>query len=248
MNTDAEKSGSEIRRLYFSEKSHDELAGEWGAFILYRWISFPVTSFFIRTGISANNVSVLCILLSFSLCFVFLKPDGISYIYLSIIAIIISILDCVDGNIARITNSRSFKGQYLDFIADLIYRVCLYVSLGYIIQSTTVIEPVLFKKAVLLCLLSALLAIFSRLCRVYVEKRFNSQIKDNTSVEMTKVKRKYHFRDIIFSFFSGLDPLLPVFILIAGFSNVIHWLLIWILFYSILDFTNTQYRILTRVE
>jgi len=234
--------------LYFSDKSREEISGEWGAFISYRWLSFPVTAWFLKLEISANTVTVMCMLLSFSMCLVFLLPGGINYIYLSIVAVIISILDCVDGNIARVTGTQSSRGQYLDFITDIIYRIFLYVALGYIIQSASGYDLILFQYAVFLCLFSALLAIFSRLCRVYVEKRFNSQLSNEPSAGAESLKRKYRIRDIIISFFSGLDSLLPVFIFIAGFNHVIHWLLFWIVVYSILDFANTQYRIFTRIE
>ena len=238
---------SDIRKLYFREKSQDEITGEWGAFILYRWLSFPVTGWFIKFGISANSISVLCIVASFLMCLIFLLPDGIGYLYLSIVAILISILDCVDGNIARITDTRSSKGQYLDFIADIIYRINLYIALGYIIQSSPV-DLYFYKHALFFCLLSALLAIFSRLCRVYVETRFNQQLIGTLPGENRVINQKFHIKETLFSFFSGMDPLLPVFILITGFYHVIHWLLFWVFVYSLLDFVSTQYRIISRIE
>lgn len=236
---------SEIKRLYISNKLEDELSGEWGAIVFYRWISFYIGALFIRFGITANTVSVavifLCMLLPFSLLF---SPES-AWIILGLCGIVIAILDCVDGNIARVTNTASMKGQYADFIADILYRIFLYTTLGFIIQAGTADDHIMIKGAAFICLAAALLAVTARLCRIYAEKRFpNTQTAETLSVSSTGG----NITSRIYSFFSGLDHLLPLFILVAGMFDVLVWVMVWIFLYSLLDFAYTQWNIIWRLS
>jgi phosphatidylglycerophosphate synthase len=230
---------SEIKRLYVAQKLRDEMRGEWGAAVFYRWISFFISALFIKCGVSANTVTGISIILCLLLPLVLLVNPDEAYIYLALGGFTIAILDCVDGNIARATNTTSFKGQYLDFITDILYRVFLYTTLGLIIQIDSVGNVFLSRNADFFCLLSATLAIIARLCRVYTENRFS----DNNSIS-TNNKSKA----IIFSFLSGLDQILPIFILVAGIFDLLFWVMIWIMFYSLLDFIYTQMNNFRRLQ
>jgi phosphatidylglycerophosphate synthase len=213
--------------------------GEWGASVLYRWISFLISALFIKYGISANTVTGFSILLCSLLPLVLLLSPDVAYIYLALAGISIAILDCVDGNIARVTNTTSSQGQYLDFITDIFYRIFLYSTLGFLIQTDSVDDVFLSRYAAYFCLLAAVFAIFARLCRDYTEKSFsynNKTVADNKTIT------------IIFSFLSGLDQVLPIFILVAGIYESLFLVMIWILFYSLLDFIYTQLNIIHRLQ
>lgn len=237
---------SEIKSLYISHKLEDELSGEWGAIILYRWLSFYIAALFIRLGLSANAVSIaviiFCMLLPLSLLF----SPGTAAVILGLFGIVIAVLDCVDGNIARATNSTSMKGQYIDFIADILYRIFLYTTLGFIIQAGSADDYIMLKGAAFICLVAALLAVTARLCRIYAEKRFTDARTVDTLHESNNAGGSITSR--IYSFVSGLDHLLPVFILFAGIYDMLAWIMAWIFIYSLLDFLHTQWDILRRLS
>ena len=237
---------SEIKRLYFSHKYRDELLGEWGAFIFYRWISFYASALLVKYEITATTVTWVSLFLCFTLPLVLLVNPDTAYIYLGLGGVTIAILDCVDGNIARVTNTTSLKGQYLDFITDIFYRIFLYTVLGFLIQNNSISDTFLSRFSAFLCLIAALLAIIARLCRDYAEKIFLEEKRLNSSPD--KITTDNNIQSIIFSFLSGLDLLLPVFILIAGIYGSLFWVMVWVLFYSSLDFTYTQFNICRRVQ
>lgn len=236
---------SETKRLYISHKLEDELSGEWGAIVLYRWISFYIGALFIRFGISANAVSIavilFCLLLPFSLLF----SPKVAGILLGLGGIVIAVLDCVDGNIARVTNTASMKGQYVDFIADILYRIFLYTTLGFIIQAGSAYDHVMIKGAAFICLAAALLAVTARLCRIYAEKRFPDTQTEGTLYESNTGS---NITSWVYSFISGLDHLLPLFILVAGIYDMLVWVMIWIFLYSLLDLVYTQWNIIRRLS
>ena len=82
-----------------------------------RKFSFLITYFFINTGWTANMVSVLSWIVIFFasvlLCF--------NNFWCLLIGVILTnfwlVLDCVDGNIARVKKQKSFMGDFFDAIA-----------------------------------------------------------------------------------------------------------------------------------
>jgi phosphatidylglycerophosphate synthase len=236
---------SEIKRQYVAHKYREELSGEWGSVLLYRWISFFLGALFTHYGVSANAVTLITVILSLLLPVVLLLPPDVAFIFLAAGSIIIAILDCTDGNIARITNTVSSKGQYLDFIADVFYRISLYTTLGFIIQYSNSGWILITGHAAFFCLLAAMLAVTARLCRIYSESRFtDGQPELSGQIQATPGR---NIKPVIFSFISGLDHLLPIFILLAGIYGMLVWVMIWILVYSMLDFIYTQWNIIRRL-
>lgn len=82
-----------------------------------RKASFPVTYCFINLGWSANEVSVL----SWVLIFVSAVFLSINNFWWMLAGVILTnfwlVLDCVDGNIARVKKNKSFMGDYFDAVA-----------------------------------------------------------------------------------------------------------------------------------
>ncbi len=82
-----------------------------------RKASFPITYLFINTGWSANMVSVL----SWILIFVAAMLLCINNFWCTLAGVILTnfwlVLDCVDGNIARVKKQKSFMGDFFDAVA-----------------------------------------------------------------------------------------------------------------------------------
>lgn len=82
-----------------------------------RKASFPVTYIFINTGWSANQVSVL----SWIIIFIAAICLSINNFWWMLIGVVLTnfwlVLDCVDGNIARVKKVKTFMGDFFDAVA-----------------------------------------------------------------------------------------------------------------------------------
>lgn len=230
----------QVLNSYIRKKFDEEIQEMWGVVVFYRWISIIITPLFIRASIAPTKVTLFSLLLTLSQPVCLLLETPASYLYLGIICYVFNILDCVDGDIARTTDTYSRLGQYSDFQVDVAHRIMTYITLGLLLQlQPDTIVPVLQHYALLIASIACLLAVGARLSRLYVAVTFNTL---NTVTKQTKnpsfiVK----LEKAIFSFLSGLDFCLPVLILIAGIFDKLPWLLIWLLIYSTMDFIYTQY-------
>jgi len=237
----------DIKGSYDVAKAHEELYSEWVVHYIYRPLSFQSTPFFLHLGLSPSNVTLISLLLAFCLPFAALGLPA-PYLFVGLIAVVISVFDCVDGNIARVTGQVSKSGHYFDFITDILHRVLLYLAIGLMI-SQVASEGDFFSGIATECLLiAAMLAIVARMCRVYadselIEKPVVTEDKESSPTTPTSWLDEYFF-----PFFSGLDWALPFAVIFFGFFGLLHWVLIWLLFYSSLDFIHTQYSVFSKLK
>lgn len=98
--------------------------------LLYDPIAIRLTHGFIRAGWSANTATFLSML--FGLAGAALLYPRSHWINLSGMALIIfsAILDCCDGQIARLTHTSSQLGRVLDGMADGIIYLAIYAAVG----------------------------------------------------------------------------------------------------------------------
>ncbi|MDP6708569.1 MAG: CDP-alcohol phosphatidyltransferase family protein [Alphaproteobacteria bacterium] len=240
---------ADVVRAYRGAKSREELFGEWGAAVCYRPFSFLLTPWAVAVGLGPTTVTVLSFLVVLALPLLALLGGGQGHLALSLGAIAVGILDCVDGDIARVTGRISRFGQYCDFIVDVLYRPIMYGAVGVLIQAgvgTAGDLGWLGRQALALGILAALLAITARLSRVYVERWPEEANPYDKPVE-GEAPPKRGLLGLVFPFISGLDHLLPFFVLVAGASGQLEWVLVWLLAYSALDFLYTEYAILRRL-
>ncbi len=229
-----------IRNSYDSKKAEEERYTEWAAYYIYRPISFQVTPFFLHRGFTPSSVTLISLILALSLPFVAFFPL-VPYIWVGLIAAVVCVLDCVDGNIARMMSLSSDRGGYFDFLTDVLCRILLYFSIG-IMMTLSPDTPALFTDIATECLLiAALLAIVARMCRVWVSSEIGSE-------EKTTAKASGWLDQTFFPFFSGLDWALPFAVIIFGSLGLLHWVLVWLLLYSLLDFFHTQYSIFAKLN
>jgi len=237
-------SAKDIRESYDTAKAEEEKYTEWAAYYIYRPLSFHITPFFLHLGLTPSNVTFISLLLAISLPFVALWFPA-PYLFVGIIGVIFSVFDCVDGNIARVTGQTSQKGGYFDFLADILHRVLLYLAIGIIISHTDWLSETYTGLATECLLIAALLAIVARMCRVYADSEL--QFSDESPVEDKNEQPTSSWLDkYFFPFFSGLDWALPIIVIIFGYFGLLHWVLIWLLLYSLLDFLYTQYSIFSK--
>lgn len=237
-----------IRRAYRESKGREELYGEWGAALFFRPLSFLLTPIFLKAGFSATRVSLLALCLLPLLPVAAVGGGGAGYIWLAAGGVIFATLDCIDGNIARATGTTSKLGGYTDFIADILFRVVFYGSIGLIVTGQPFPIPIVTEYGVATALIAAWLAVTARLSRVYSERGMNEGNPYAAPGNENEEKARLGVGDYLFAFVSGLDPLLPIVVLVAGFFGWLPWVLVWLVLYSILDFLYTQFTVVQRLR
>jgi phosphatidylglycerophosphate synthase len=224
----------DVRRGYTAEKRRREWYGEWGAALIYRPISLLLTPILLRRAVSASAVTLAALGLALLLPVGAAALGGGAYLFVGFGALAVAVLDCVDGNIARATGSESARGDYLDFVTDIVFRTAAYGAVGLIAAAED-------GWGLPLAVLAALLAIAARLCRLYAEGLTGEGVTAPPAAE-TGIVGRY-----LYPLLSGLDPLLPFAILAAGYWQVMGWLLVWLVAYSALDLLYTNTAILRRL-
>lgn len=98
--------------------------------LLYDPIAIRLARQFIRAGWSANAVTLLS--LFFGVCGAILFYPQARWVNLIGIALVIfaAILDCCDGQIARLTHTSSQLGRVLDGMVDIANFFAIYIALG----------------------------------------------------------------------------------------------------------------------
>ena len=106
-----------------------------------RKASFPVTYLFINTGWTANMVSVLSWIVIF-LASVLLAVDRFDCMLIGVLLTNFwLVLDCVDGNIARVKKVKTFMGDFFDAVAGYGPFSFTTIGLGVAAYHTTFLVP-----------------------------------------------------------------------------------------------------------
>jgi hypothetical protein len=98
--------------------------------IFYRPIGFRIARSLRNTTITPNMVTVISIFIGASVGFLFYPANLVYNICGILLFIFANILDCVDGQLARLTGIKSAIGRILDGVAGDIWFTCIYVNLA----------------------------------------------------------------------------------------------------------------------
>ena len=101
----------------------------WCKFI-YRPLSFPTGWFFYKIGMKANAVSLLSILLAFISSLIIILGSKGDIVIASFLMILIALLDCIDGNVARARGETGPGGEWMDALSGYTVYALLPVALG----------------------------------------------------------------------------------------------------------------------
>jgi phosphatidylglycerophosphate synthase len=117
--------------------------GLWTRFVL-RPVSFPVTWAALRLGFSACAVSYLSAVLSVAGGILFSFPGYWIPAAGALLLNVFSVLDCVDGNIARVRGKAGPWGSWADAITGFIAYTAVFFSSGVYLYLRSGWHPVLF--------------------------------------------------------------------------------------------------------
>lgn len=147
------------------------------AIIFHRPLSYPVTYLCVNMGVSAWTVSIFSVLVAIAGC-VMIGFDSYLLRWIGIVLINTwAILDCVDGNVARVTKTQSDSGAFMDAESGYIMYACVYLALGMAAFYTS---PFLiqFNKP-LFILVGAIASISDLLARLIHQKYLSSVQKSS---------------------------------------------------------------------
>ena len=96
--------------------------------IFYRPIGFRIARMLRGTGITPNMVTVVSIFVGAAVGFFFYHDDLIYNVCGILLLVCANILDCVGGQLARLTGIKSAIGRILDGFAGDIWFTCIYVG------------------------------------------------------------------------------------------------------------------------
>lgn len=95
--------------------------------VFYRPIGFRIARLLKNTGVTPNMITILSIFVGAGAGIMFYFPYNIWYaVYGILFLVFANILDCVDGQLARLTGIKSEIGRILDGFAGDVWFVCIY--------------------------------------------------------------------------------------------------------------------------
>jgi phosphatidylglycerophosphate synthase len=161
---------AQVRRSYPPGKRWEELSGELPALLIFRPLSFWVTPLFLRAGWSANAVSALGGALALAMFAAAWRGGSHAYWAVFALGFAVQLLDCVDGNVARVRGEASARGQLLDLLVGQLYGSLLLASLGLLVERAG--AGPLAAAGFELGLVLALLVCVNRLTRSHAQLHF----------------------------------------------------------------------------
>jgi len=167
-----------------------------------RKISPYFTKLFIALGISANQVSILGILIGI-LSAILLISGTSSMLVGCLLYQLWNLFDSIDGEIARVRNVKTLSGKYLETIGEAIAECCFVLFLG--VGLSKMLDSVLFSY------LGLVFAVFVMSLKCFVEARdglmsSRRQADVQTSLEVggrSGVKKAYKKLRILFIVYNG---------------------------------------------
>lgn len=207
-----------------------------------RKFSFPITYFFINTGWSANQVSVLSWIViaigAVCLC--------INNFWWMLAGVILTnfwlVLDCVDGNIARVKKLNSFMGDYFDAVAGYAPFSFTTMAIGIAAYHTTTLVPEEYKHWLLVVAgVAAFSNLYMRLVHqkylncYFAAKKILGELEDIT-LKDTEDKRSFAYIREAIDKNLGVNGIFQPWIIIALFTNTFDIMLCFYALYYVVSF------------
>ena len=204
-------------------------------YLIYRPLSFYLTPLFLSLSFSANAITVIGLILALCLPIIAIFGGQFGFIYVSITSFSCLVLDCIDGNTARVTKKGGFLGPYLDSLTGKIFWIMLYLAIGVLVQQEH--SKILFvsSNGILIGLSAATIDLLGRGSRDYVKLTF----PDLSPVYFSE---KASFLSTIKSTILGLRHLIPFLLILFSSFSLTHVLLIGMVIHcvSILCYSQTK--------
>ena len=196
-----------------------------------RPMSFIFTYVFINLGISANVVSVISIVDAIVACFLIMLGGNLTYIGIALF-VFWHVLDCVDGNIARVKKQSSYGGAFLDAVSGYVAPAFIFLSVGVAAYLTTPIIPEGLRH--FLIVLGGFCSVTDILTRIIYQKYLVTEyrlglIGKQGDIDEDRSSGIKHIADLIMKHMGYSSMFMPLLIVCSIFG----WLGVLIAFYAL---------------
>lgn len=211
----------------------DKTDAYWTQFVL-RPLSFPLAWVFIQVGLPANYVTYLSILSVIVGAGLFIGGAYELAIIGAIAFNIFALLDCADGNIARVLGGSQY-GEWVDALGGYIAYALVFLSVSIYVQQQY--EEILLVGPEEIGIVGAIAVIANLLMRVQHQKFKSAEDTDNEEQDGISIQKRISQNVGITGF------LMPLVLLatIIGYLDLV--LLVYTLFYTVAWFGFTTHQI-----
>ena len=152
-------------------------------FLFIRPFSFFITYFVVNLGISAWFVSLVSAITVFTGCMLVCIDSNVTT-WIGIVLIILwAVLDCVDGNTARVTKTQSNKGAFMD--AESGYFTCAFLYFSYGMAAFHTSDGRIVSNLVMLVFFGAFASLSDILSRLIYQKYVSVAENSNNNAGST---------------------------------------------------------------
>jgi len=212
-----------------------------------RKASFPITYIFINTGWTANMVSVLSWIVIFAAAVLL----SINNFWCMLAGVILTnlwlVLDCVDGNIARVKKVKTFMGDFFDATAGYGPFSFTTIGLGMAAYHTSFLMPSQYGWIfILLGGIGATANIYMRLVHQKYQNCFFAAKKilnelDDITLQDTEDKKSFAYIREQIDKNIGVSGLFMPWLLVALFTDTFDVMLVCYTAYYVLSFVAICY-------
>lgn len=207
-----------------------------------RKASFPLTYLFINSGWTANMVSVFSWIVIFAAAVLLCINDFTCMLLGVLLTNLWLVLDCVDGNIARVKKKKNFMGDFYDAVAGYGPFSFTTVALGMAAYHTTFLVPQEYKIFLLLLGgIGAVANLYMRLIHQKYQNCFFAAEKELGELEAitlkdTEDKRSFSYIREQIDKNIGVAGVFMPWLIVALFTNTFDIMLLFYVAYYVLSF------------
>ncbi len=213
----------------------------WTRYFL-RPISIPVSWVFLRFDIRANTVSYFSGLLCVAAGFMFGGGLFPLTLFGAIIFNIFAVLDCVDGNIARVTATTGPYGGWADALGGYVAYIAVLLSLGYATAGSDATIMGLTPDKATWVLLGGVSASANMLMRLAYQSYRNIAPEG-----IAEAKKSISLEKIVSENLGVTGFLMPA-LLIGLFMNILGYVLLFYTFFYTLGCIISLIKLIRKVE
>jgi len=117
--------------------------------LVYRPLAFLFVKGIVHTRVTPNQLTLVSMILGFLGGAMYAAGNATAYAAGAILYLLYNVVDCSDGQLARLTNRGSAIGRILDGLADYVAAISAYVGIGLGFANNSPNPPVMWALTVL---------------------------------------------------------------------------------------------------
>ena len=230
---------SDVRRGYDQNKRAQDKNDIW-LFFVARPISLILTELFLKARISANQTTYISMCVGLAGCgLLAFGSYGVRIVGVLLVCLWI-VLDCVDGNIARVKQTQSHYGEFIDALSGYLMNSLVFLSVGIAAYSEPgalleFVAPIVVDDPYILIIIGAWASLAIILPRLVYHKFMNTfpeaaraEFKSEAKLSAGLYHFGYHIVHNITSFAGFLTPILLL-------ATIFRLLGVFALFYAVVN-------------